>query len=183
MNPMPIFIATKSEIAALAAKLRLLRKEEWCSVYVDPATSEQWTRFPMWDYHGPGPECFRRGTPTITQTLEAIEFARTDAEVAAATLYAVHELSEGKENLLPLVKHLEQLLQRDKNAFSRKVALAVTWSHAANAFNHRNPVGKGINEVSADYEHFKSLALRATALKASAEELCGEVTQDSAVFQ
>ncbi len=102
-----------------------MRSDEWLAIYVDPETAEEWTRYVLWDYHGPGPVCFRRGSPTLAQAPEAIEHADTDAEVAAATLCAVSELPGGKENLQPLVEHLEHQIKRDKRSFGRKVALAV----------------------------------------------------------
>jgi hypothetical protein len=182
MSRTPLFIATKSAVVAACETLSPLRSEDWRVLYLDPATSEEWTRYPMWDYHGPGPECLRRGTPNLQQALDAIELAENDAEVAAASYYAVNELPDGKENLQPLMERLERLMRQDEKAFSRKVALAVVWSHAEKAFNHRNPAGKSYGEVSADYEHFKSIAARALGLRSAAERVCGKVSQDSAVF-
>jgi hypothetical protein len=182
MSRTPLFIATRTAIAAVAGRLSLLRKDDWSALYVDPATSEIWTRYPMWDYHGSGPECLRRGTPNLSETLESIEQAEGDAEVAAASYYAVNDLPGGKENLQSLVERLERLMQQDQETFSRKVLLAITWTHADKAFNHRNPAGKSRAEVSADYEHFKSIAARAATLRTLAEQVCGKVTQDSAVF-
>ena len=182
MNQPPLFVAAKSEVQALEARLRLVRGGEWQAIFVDPSTAEEWTRYLLWDYHGPGPACFRRGVPTLAQALGALENATTDTEVVAATLYAVNELPEAKENLSPLVAQLEVLIGRDKTAFARKVALALAWSQAGEAFNHRNPDGKSFAEVTADYDFFKSLATRAARLKKTAEEVCGPVTRDTALF-
>jgi len=133
MSRTPRFIATKSAIAATCGRLSLVRKEDWRVLYLDPASSEEWTQYSMWDYHGPGTECLRRGTPNLHETLEAIEQAEEDAEVAAASYCVVNELPGGMENLESFVERLGQLMQTDEKAFSRKVALAVAWSHAVDA--------------------------------------------------
>jgi hypothetical protein len=178
----PRFIATKSGVAAFCSRLSLLQRRDWSVIYLDPTTSEEWTCYPMWDYHGPRPECLRRGTPNLEETLEAIEHGEDDAEVAAASFYVVNELTGGRENLHPLVEHLEHLLHRDKETFSRKVALALAWSQADKTLNTRDPTGKPYAEVSADYEHFKAISARAMALRSATEQVCGKVAQDSAVF-
>lgn len=182
---LPLFVASKSELAKRLPRLHLVRQEEWHSVLRERDSEVKWVRFPLWDYHGPGPECLRRGNPDIREILDSIENSSSDSEVAAAAYYLVNDLPEGKENLLPLVEHLEEVERRPWSPRqARNSALAVAWSSADKPFNHRDPRGKPIAQVSADHEHFKALAARAGELKARAEALVGEsLTQRGTSFE
>jgi hypothetical protein len=174
-HPLPLFVASKSELAKRLPELLLVRQEEWQSLLKEQDTGVEWIKFPLWDYHGPGPVCLRRGNPTVVQILDSVENSSSDSEVAAAAYYLVNDLPDGKENYLPLVEHLEKIERRPwSRRQARNAALAVAWASADKPFNHRDPKGKSNAQVSADYEHFKNLATRASALKGRAESLVGE---------
>lgn len=181
----PLLIASKSRLAAFLPTLRLLRKEEWQSVYLDESTRIEWIMFPLWDYHGPGPNCLRRGNPTLDDLLSRIECATEDAEVAATAYYLANDLPSAKENYGPLIERLEMMERAPwSERQARNAALAVAWSAADRPFNHRDPLGKPMAEVNADYQHFSSLALRAGSLKERAEALLGcSISQKSTAFE
>ena len=185
MSTLPLFVASRSAIRDLLSSLQLRRKEEWRSVYVNPATSEEWIQYPLWDYHGPGPNCLRRGSPSLGDALACVEKSENDAEVSAAAYHLANELAAFKENYEPLVERLEAMSSSSPNErVTRNIALAVAWSQVDCPFNHRDPIGKSIEQVNADYAHFAALAKRATALKARAEAALGcEVSQKSTSFE
>jgi hypothetical protein len=185
MSGTPLFIASRALIAARLPSLRLLRKEEWQSVYVDPATSQEWIEYPLWDYHGPGPNCLRRGEPSIQDILTCISSSDQDSEVAAAAYHLSNAMDKSKENYARLIEWLEILLSSAPSArVAKSVALAVAWSNADRPFNHRDPVGKGIEQVDADYNYFAGLASRAAAVKAQAEAMLGSsISQKSTSFE
>jgi len=181
----PLFVASRSQIQKILPTLQLRRKEEWQSVYVDPVTSVEWIQYPLWDYHGPGPNCLRRGNPSIEEVLACISSSRQDTEVAAAAYHLANELPGTKENYAPLIDRLESLLSTDASQhIARNVALAIAWSDADHPFNHRGPTGKTIEQINSDYRHFAALAERSIAIKARAEAILGcSVTQKSTSFE
>ena len=185
MNNAPLFVASRAEIAVRLPSLSLLRHEEWQSVYVDPATAEEWFKYSLWDYHGLGPVCLRRGDPSVQDVLACIGSSHEDSEVAAAAYHLANAMVESKENYAPLVSWLEALLSSVPSMrVARNVALAVAWSSADHAFNYRDPVGKRIEQVEGDYRHFAGVANRAATVKAQAEALLGsEVSQKGTSFE
>ncbi|WP_271009085.1 hypothetical protein [Paucibacter sp. B51] len=184
MNTSPLFFAARSRIAELLPRLHLVQKADWSADYLDQATGERWIRYPLWDYHGPGPDCLRRGDPDLGEILECIGSSHDDAEVAAAAFHLVNEHPARKENYAPLVDYLEGLVQgRPSVRQLRNAALAIIWSAANQPFNSRDPSGKSIEQVDADYRHFVEIAARARAVKARAEEELGcSITQQSVSF-
>jgi hypothetical protein len=184
MKSSPLFIAARSKIAEFLPRLHQVQKADWSADYLDQATGERWIRYPLWDYHGPGPECLRRGDPDLSEILDCIGSSHDDAEVAAAAFHLVNEHPGRKENYTPLVEYLEALVQGKPSVRQlRNAALAVSWSAANQPFNSRDPSGKSIEQVNADYRHFLEIATRAGAVKARAEgELGCSITQQSVSF-
>lgn len=117
--------------------------------------------------------------------LACIEQSQDDAEVSAAAFFLVNDVHASKENYEPLVVKLEQLVaESDDKRVLRNVALAVAWSKVDVPFNHRNPDGKTIQAVNADYEYFVVLARRASTLMAKVQEVLGyAVSQQSTSFE
>jgi hypothetical protein len=185
MYTSPLFVASRSQIQALLPALELRCKQEWQSVYVDPGSSAEWILYPLWDYHGPGPNCLRRGNPSADEVLACIASSEQDAEVSAAAYHFANELPGTKENYAALLETLESMLFGSPSVrMARNVALAITWSGADRPFNHRDPTGKAAEQVSTDFQYFAALAQRAAALKARAETLLGRsVTQRDTSFE
>jgi hypothetical protein len=185
MPSMPLFVASRSRIREMLPTLQLRREEEWQSVYVDPATSVEWIQYPLWDYHGPGPNCLRRGNPALEEVLTCIGTSEEDSEVSAAAYHLAHELPGTKENYEPLIERLESLFAAEPSArVARNVALAITWSGIETPFNHRSPMGKSIEQVNADYRYFAALAERSSSLKTRVQALLGcSITQKSTSFE
>jgi hypothetical protein len=183
MDDSALFIASRGQIDELVPLLRLQRREEWYSLYLDPRDGTTWRRFPLWYTHGPGPECLRRDPLRLHAILGRISSSTQDSEVAAAAFYLVNEFVGCRENLGPLVETLTAMMAGGASVRdARNVALAIAWSHADVPFNHRNPIGKTPADVEADYGYFVGLARIATALRAEAEVIAGRVRQDESVL-
>ena len=180
-----MFAASGSQITEIMSSLRLLREEEWQTVYIDANLSEEWIRYPLWDLHGPGPICLRRGNPSLEDILRCIEQSESDAEVSAAAYHLVNILDGGKENYAPLVERLESAIEAGPTSrLMRNAALAIAWSQADRPFNHRSPLGKNPEQVEFDYEYFVAMANRASAIKTSAEAALGlKISQKSTSFE
>jgi hypothetical protein len=158
--------------------------EEWQSVYLDATTGDEWFRYPLWDYHGPGPECLRRGNPALSDILKCIVETDQDTEVSAAAFHLVNCLDGHAENLRPMLDRLETVASSNPSArVLRNIALAIAWTKAERSFNHRSPLGKSPAEVSADAELFQGLSERAASLKVTVEGRLGYgVSQKTTVF-
>ena len=163
----------------------LKRQEEWQTIYIDPKTSEEWVLYPLWEYHGPGPNCLRRGTPTLSELLSCIQESQDDAEVSAAAFHLANELVGGRENYQPLLDCLELMTSNCSNErILRNVGLAIAWSRIEHPFNSRPIIGKSADQIKTDYEHFVGIANRASALKAKVEAVLGySISQKSTSFQ
>ena len=185
MSTLPLFVASQSQVKRLLGVLQVKRKEEWQTVYFDPANDVEWILHPLWDYHGPGPEGLRRGNPSLAEILNCIAGSDQDSEVSAAAYYLVNELDDEEESYGALVDMLERLVAPGGNKREfRNAALAIAWSHVDRPFNHRSPMGKSMQQINEDYEHFVALAARAEAIKMKAEDSLGYViTQQSTSFE
>jgi len=182
---LPMFVASSSRISEMISSLRLLREEEWQSVYIDSNSMEEWIRYPLWDHHGPGPICLRRGNPSLEDILRCIEQSESDAEVSAAAYHLVNILDGGKENCAPLIERLESAFETvTTSRLMRNAALAIAWSQADRRFNYRSPLGKTPEQVEFDYEYFVAMANRASVIKTSAEAVLGlTISQKSTSFE
>ncbi|MFO1418846.1 MAG: hypothetical protein U1E83_09280 [Methylotetracoccus sp.] len=180
----PLFVAGTSRCALLLSSLRQIGEDDWQRSYVDERSGIVWIRFRLWDYHGSGPDCLRRGNPDLKQIIETIERSRDVAEIAAAAHFLANELPGRQENYEPLLRAMERTEAKPWSvAEALNVATAIVWSGIDIPFNHRDPNGRSVAEIYADFEHFRQLATRAASLKQRAEALLGRpIERDIRIF-
>jgi hypothetical protein len=156
-------VASQNRVSEMLARLQPIGKADgWTSRHVDPQTKEGWIRVQLGsEYHGGGlPVLLREPEPSIRDLLEIAATSDEPAEVAAsAWLLAERDQHGGyREELVAVAESAAN--QGDQS----RAALLVGWGRLADSSNLRPTIGKTPAEVSADHQHFKTIADRAKGL-------------------
>lgn len=136
-------------------------RDVWTKTFVDPATGERWRKvFLDPEYHGGMPILVREPMPTIDELLRIAARSSDPAEIAASAwlLADTHQDGSYKERLVEIA---EEAARHEDQA---RAALLVGWGLLNEEMNLRAPLGKHIDEVTRDHDHFKSIAGRARKL-------------------
>ena len=153
-------IATKSQVAAMRERLRVVGKSDgWTTRFIDPTTGKRWTQIHLGaEHHGGGPPILVPDpTPSIRDLLLIAGTSNDPAEVAASAWLLAEVDKEGSYR-----EHLIAFAESAANDGDQsRVALLVGWGRLTDTGNLRSTLGKTPEEVTADCEYFESIAERA----------------------
>jgi len=134
----------------------------WEVAYSDPSTGQRWTRTYLGSgSHGGGVRVLIRDPdPGVDELLALAENATEAAEVAAAVWLLTEKDPQGmyKETLVSLA---EEIAGKGDHG---RAALIVGWGDLLSEMNLRPCIGKALDEVTRDHEHFRQVAARARRL-------------------
>jgi len=157
-------ISSKQLLSQTLAGLRSLGTgaDGWSTRFVDPATGERWAQILLGaSHHGAGhPILVKEPTPTATELLQLAATSEERAEVAASAWLLAETDTHGayKDRLVMIA---EEAANRGDQ---ERAALLVGWGRLTDETNLRPTRGKTPPEVSADHNHFMTIAARARAL-------------------
>jgi hypothetical protein len=179
-----LFIANKADVQAMLSRLSLCKKDKWEPVYLDPNTKIKWVGYRLDD--NPGgltPTHLRRLNMQLDEICKVAASTHHDDESAAAGHYIRWRITSDSA-FECLIQTLEDQFKFNPTIRTCKnIQLAIAWSKLDKAFNFRTTLGKSAREITNDYNYYKAIASRASALKQKSIGVLGnEISIDPKIF-